>query len=181
VPCPPPLLAWRKIVRSEFTVYRRAVRPLITSFRHSVTPARSQLPMTIVHTRPRTSHNDGSPRVHAVHAANRVMAARRRARNTSPAKMAIFEMRSRRAVHARTLYESISAAWLYVTNPPPLPRPPSDIASQEKPETSKNFSRLEPHSRMYSLERKKVRSESDCFFAFAAPRLFHHYLLSPRQ
>lgn len=96
--------------------------------------------------------------MHVVHAAKRVMAARQRARNTSPAKMAIFEMRNRRAVYAHTPHASIPAAWLYTTTP----RTTFHVISYLK--KTGNLQRFFP----YSLERKK-NTFRNCFLASRPP------------
>lgn len=160
VPCPPSLLARQKIVRGESTVYRRAVRSPITLPRHavSVTPARFRMPTTIAYARPCTFHNDVGPSWHAVHAANRVMAARRRPRYTSPAKMAIFETRNRRAVHAHT---PIPAAWLYHACNVAVRYRSSAYVSYIREENRKCRKIFPVRNRTRVLAWKKARSETD--------------------
>lgn len=98
--------------------------------------------------------------MHAVHAASRIMAARRRARNTSPAKMAIFEMRNRRAVHARTPHASIPATSVRTTGSPS----PRRVSLREE-RNLEIFSARSPRAPSLKREREREKKrvlKTDC-------------------
>lgn len=102
--------------------------------------------------------------MHDVHAAHRVMAVR----NTSPAKMAIFETRDRRVsrssfTHTRRTRRHPPHGYML---------PARHVMSHERKNRQRSRKIFPARIALaYSPEKgKKARSETDCFLSFASPR-----------